>query len=134
MLVVNISKATWWQTPIAFLVAIVIFIPMVFATGFLFLVFWPSGEGLSGEIDFITRGIQYAAAAGLAVYVPHKKLSRSNPVVVAVGLAAVFSIWPMLIRWDLNWYGWLETIASVVGIICGALLGAESAKELIHKQ
>lgn len=134
----NTSDAVWWQTPVATVAALVLFLPLVFVAGLWVVLMDFLQWGATGKTDdgvgFILRGFQHGAAAGFAVFLPHLLLNRSNSIVVATVLATVATLFLLYSAFVLqnsptDLYGWLDLIASGVGVVVGAVCGSTVASE-----
>lgn len=127
------SQSIWWHTVLHTLGSFILFVPATFVTGLIVMAMDVINEGYIGQtgdgIGFIMRGFQFAMASGASIALPHLLFKRSHVVVVVTIFSTVMGILIGIMflfqftkfATNLGFYGWLEFIASGIGLFAGAI-------------
>lgn len=127
------EQTLWWHTVLHTVGSFLLFVPALFISGLVVQVVDVINEGYIGQtgegIGFIMRGVQYALTSYFCIALPHLILKRSHVIVTVTIFATVFGLLVLVMflfqftayATDLGFYGWLEFLASGVGVIAGAI-------------
>ena len=127
------NRTLWWHTVLHIIGSFLLFVPALFVCGLLVKALDVINEGYIGQtgegIGFIMRGVQYGLASYSSIAIPHLILKRSHVIVTVTIFATVLGLFFAVLllfqftayALDLGFYGWLEFIATGIGVIAGAV-------------